>query len=280
METMADLANKVFADSNNGIHYDFYLSRDMSVIMEGITGGESDITNKLTVRDFSGLQINKDIANVLKSKYATHQNGTNNDATIDKLSLTSNPKSAFAYCYNKNKRNSDGIVEEDNIKWHLPAIDEIEDIAVGAYDEFDKVFQNKKYWSCQPAYELRGMNISILQKKLWGSGFNDEGSLTGNYFIDDIDRARATSVVVTIDNGAQIVTNIGSSAPGKSGTQNGQAAFNWTLTEYDESNSKLTNFVEVSPAITESDFNKQSSLGNLPRTSKNRIRAVYRTGTK
>ena len=278
MDTMADLANKVFADGNNAIYYDFYLSRDVTSLMDGITGNSNDITNKLTIRDFSGIDMNKDIAKVLKAKYPNDQvEGVNNTATIDKLRLTDSPRSAFAYCYNKNKRKDDGTIDTDQIRWFLPAIDEIEEIAAGAYDEFDKVFQNKKYWSCQSAYDLRSMNISILQKKLLSSGYNTEGTLTGNYFIDDTDRARATSVIVTIGtDGKQSVQNIDSNAPRKSGTQNGQAVFNWTLTQYDEANSKLTDFVHVTPAITDSEY----PAGNLPRTAKCRIRAVYRSGTK
>ena len=277
MDTMADLANKVFADGNNAIYYDFYLSRDVTSLMDGITGNSSDITNKLTIRDFSGIDMNKDIAKVLKAKYPNDQvEGVNNTATIDKLRLTDSPRSAFAYCYNKNKRKDDGTIDTDQIRWFLPAIDEIEEIAAGAYDEFDKVFQNKKYWSCQSAYDLRSMNISILQKKLLSSGYNTEGTLTGNYFIDDTDRARATSVIVTIGtDGKQSVQNIDSNAPRKSGTQNGQAVFNWTLTQYDEANSKLTDFVHVTPAITDSEY----PAGNLPRTKSCRIRAVYRSGT-
>ena len=277
LDTMADLANKIFADSDNAIHYDFYLSRDSAHLMDGITGNSSDITNKLTIRDYSGIDMNRDIATVLKEKYPNDQIGiSNNDATIDKLELTDNPNSAFAYCYNKNRRNANGVVE--NIKWFLPAIDEIEEIAAGAYDEFDQVFQNKKYWSCQSAYELRAMNLNILQKKLFGSGYNNEGSLTGNYFIDDLDRARATSVIVTLGtDGNTNVTNITSNAPKNSGTQNGQAVFNWTLTDYDEENSRLTDFIKATPAITEADFNLVP--GNRHRTDKCRVRAVYRSGT-
>lgn len=278
LETMADLANKVFADSDQAIHYDFYLSRDEASLMDGVTGNGSDITNKLTIRDYSGIDMNKDIAAALKNKHPEDQLGNNNDATIDKLKLTEDPQSAFAYCYNKNKRDEDGIIDVDDIKWHLPAIDEIEEIASGAYDEFDQVFQNKKYWSCQSAYELRAMNLSILQKKPLSSGYNNSGSLTGNYFVDDVDRARATSVVATLGTDGKInVSTIPSNAPKKSGTQNGQAVFNWTLTDYDEGNSKLTNFEKATPAITEADFDLVR--GNLPRTEKCRIRAVYRSGT-
>jgi hypothetical protein len=279
-DSMADLANTVFASSNDDIyHYDFYLSRDITSIMEGISGNTNNITNKLTIRDYSGYQMNKELANTLKTKYSNHQNGSNSDATIDKLLLNDIPKSAFAYCYNKNKRKDDGTVDIASIRWYLPAIDEIEDIAAGAYDEFDKVFQNKAYWSCQTAYELRGMNLSILRERIIGSGTSNEGTLTGNYFIDDKDRARATSVVVVLENGEQKVNTISSSAPGKLGTQYGQAVFNQLGTRYLADESKLTNFVEANPPITEDDFKKDVAKGNLPRNKECRIRAVYRSGS-
>ncbi|MBQ5700762.1 MAG: hypothetical protein IIV68_01425, partial [Alistipes sp.] len=104
-----------------------------------------------------GIEFNREIAATLKA------NSDNPKAKIDGIILTEDPKSAFAYCYNKNKRNADGTIDINNIKWFLPAIDEIEDIALGAYDEFDKVFQNEKYWSCQtPTSNI----ISKLQQKI------------------------------------------------------------------------------------------------------------------
>lgn len=61
------------------------------------------------------------------------------------------------YCVNKNKRNSDGTIDYDNMTWYLPAIDEIEDICIGGYSEFE-VFQDKYYWSSQPAYRIGKMD--------------------------------------------------------------------------------------------------------------------------
>ena len=44
------------------------------------------------------------------------------------------PQSAVEYCGNKNKRNSDGTIDYDNMTWYLPAIDEIEDICTAGSD--------------------------------------------------------------------------------------------------------------------------------------------------
>ena len=265
IDSVEELANVVLSTGKDAIYYDFYLDRDLAELSNQ-TG-----TNILTIRNFSGFVFNQEIAETLK-------NSTDDNAKIDGIILTEDPKSAFAYCYHKNKRNSSGGVETQ--KWYLPAIDEIEEIAHGAYEEFDKVFQKQKYWSCQPAYDKRNMNLTIRQQKLFGSGYNNEGSLTGPYFIDNKERARATSIHIEIDDkGNEVPQNISSAVPGVSGTQLGNATFNWTLTKYVEDQSGLTTFEKVNPEITEQDY-KTKTPGNLPRTEKCRIRAVYRSGTK
>ena len=176
----------VIQGMNNAKHYDFYLTRDGWIL----SGSEKAEDYK---RDYSGLIFNEEIATTLKGNYAAQQTEHNEEkgylAQIEKLNLTQSPSSAFAYCYHKNKRNSSGVVEEQ--KWFLPAIDEIEDIALGAYDEFDRVFQNKKYWSCQPAYDKNrlSMNVMVLS---W-----NPGDVLADFYSDDLDRARATSVYTT-----------------------------------------------------------------------------------
>ena len=101
----------------------------------------------------------------------------------DTLELESIPRSAAEYCYNKNKRNSKGIVEKEN--WYLPAIGEIQHITQKAYTDF-LVFQSKSYWSSQPSYR-------------WNSGkyrpafFLPE--YTYEYRNDNVDYARTTKTV-------------------------------------------------------------------------------------
>ena len=238
--------------------YDFYLLRDVASLTE-------NQQNELEVRSYSGLTFNEEIAETLKTS-------SDSNAKIEGILLTEDPKSAFAYCYHKNKRNSDGYVVDQ--KWFLPAIDEIEDIALGAYDEFDKVFQNQKYWSCQPAYDIYKLNIIF---KVLGISF---GTLTADYYNDNLSRARATSVYTT--DGKNYLPLL-SGAPAYSGTQNGRAtldnkgsflkpnyglAFNMT-----QEGGYIKNEIPVSTY-------EEKVPGNLPRTEKCRIRAVYRSGTK
>ncbi|MBQ6613298.1 MAG: DUF4906 domain-containing protein [Alistipes sp.] len=240
----------VIQGMNNAKHYDFYLTRDGWIL----SGSEKAEDYK---RDYSGLIFNEEIATTLKGNYAAQQTEHNEEkgylAQIEKLNLTQSPSSAFAYCYHKNKRNSSGVVEEQ--KWFLPAIDEIEDIALGAYDEFDRVFQNKKYWSCQPAYDKNrlSMNVMVLS---W-----NPGDVLADFYSDDLDRARATSVYTTDGVNYQ---NIDSGVPGYAGTQGGTV--NWTTPSFGNYSSNTLDF---------SDY-----PGNLPRTESCRIRAVYRSGTK
>ena len=182
--------------------YDFYLPRDVS-------------NNSLTSREFAGYDMNCDIIKQLLSKH----NG-NDKAKINGVTLTEDAESALSYCYNKNKRdadgnvctiNGDGSVNSQNLKWYLPSIDEVEDIAKGAYGEFDRVFQGNLYWSRQPAYHQNKLIIDLYRGSYTGF-FNwqwyDSGSdFTGPFYEDDVNRARATRALTV--NG-QFASNISS----------------------------------------------------------------------
>ena len=229
--------------------YDFYLERDQfptDLLPDG-----TDLTKYS--RDHQGFQFNQQIADVLKVS-------TDSKAQIEGIKLTEDPKSAFAYCYNKNKRNSSGQVVEQ--KWFLPAIDEIEDIALGAYDEFNQVFQNKPYWSCMPAYDRNRLEMPLYTTQLklikWGTLYAD-------YYVDDLDRARATSVYTT-DGINYTPLDSGLPKNAYSGTQKGEMV--WTTPSIDPD--------DYTPQVV--DFS--SVAGNKSRTDYCRIRAVYRSGTK
>lgn len=63
------------------------------------------------------------------------------------IDLNTRPRGAAEYCYNKNKRNEEGQVEE--VHWYLPTISELEYALEAWYGTFD-VFQSKWYWSSNP----------------------------------------------------------------------------------------------------------------------------------
>lgn len=263
--SITDMANDALGDE---VHYDFYLPRDF----EDITL-TTDQKKELTIRPYSGYKFNQEIATYLKSEYSSHQQGVNGIATIDKLLLTENPQSAFAYCYNKNKRNPDGTINVKDIKWYLPAIDEIEEIAHGAYAEFDKVFQKEKYWSCQPAYNKESLKAKLVGKINWGTTY-----LLADYYIDNIDRARATSIEVVVEDGVEVPHNIPSDTPGYSGKKEGNANGQYGGFLGLELQSFKFDLTHTSITISESDYQKKP--GNKLRSDECRIRTVYRSGTK
>lgn len=124
-------------------------------------------------------------------------------AEIGELSLNENPQSAVEYCHNKNKRNASGIVED--VVWYLPAVDEIEDVIVGAYNEYHE-FQQYDYWSCQPSYHRCYFFMSWQNRT-----YTQNAQVAGNFdfYIDDTGRARATQAEFTgeIDaNGNPVLT--------------------------------------------------------------------------
>lgn len=137
--------------------YDFYTPLDESKVG----------TNGVTINTRAGHTFTRDIVST---------------AGIGPLKLNEKVESAVEYCYNKNKRNSSGVVTE--IKWYLPAIDEIEDIVKEAYGTFTD-FQNKYYWASQPAYDYYTYRYGGL------AGIN---AGNGEFFNDNLYSARATKV--------------------------------------------------------------------------------------
>lgn len=138
--------------------YDFYTPLDTSIV-----GTRGVVINERSGHSFTRKIIEKA--------------GINQQP----LKLTEKVSSAVEYCYNKNKRNSQGLIDANDIKWYLPAIDEIENIVMGAYGTFTD-FQDKFYWSSQPAYRHYAYNVTGLP------------SGSGSFFNDNVNNARATKV--------------------------------------------------------------------------------------
>ena len=261
-------SNELFSKSGKEPYFDFYMSRDNFPVNKL----DSNVDKTLYARDYKGIEFNKEIAATLKAS-------TDPKAKIDGIILNEDPQSAFAYCYHKNKRNGSGVVETQ--KWFLPAIDEIEDIALGAYEEFDRVFQNRKYWSCQPAYESNNVTIHPIYYTwvLFGSTYIDYSryiTMDGEFFNECLTRARATSVITTDGKNYQ---NIQSGLPDNmssgiltvttyiEGNRDGETSTDWKPSNIDYSNTIFAN-------------PNGEYRGNSSRDEVCRIRAVYRSGTK
>lgn len=227
-------------------YYDFYVKKH-----------DSEATG--TLWEYNGYDFMNNIINDINTKNDENRL-TGVDATITILNLSTNPSSAVEYCYNKNKRNANGQVEE--INWYLPAIDEIEDIVMGGYSIF-QVFQNNYYWSCQPSYIRNYAYYNGPITSIFGGGAKH-----GPYYIDDVNYARATKVEYL---GNDRYTY----------TQSGVVADNYYHGWYHYE----LGFIEDDRIIESGNWNYgiQTTLGtisreegNHPRTKKNRIRCVRR----
>ena len=260
------LVNSALMSSDKSPYYDFYLSRDNA------PGGAE-------IRDFNGKQFNVEIAENLIDNYTDHQGESSTQkAKINGVKLDEDPLSAFAYCYNKNKRNekgevvyknSNGTWNTDNLKWYLPAIDEIEDIAEYGYG-VDEVFHENLYWSCQPAYARSTISIELWSRFSSGS-YDLNQTISGTYFEDYTSRARATRAKFT--NG-QFEEPVSSAIPDDAvyGTQSGTIKFTthiFTDTTIDENT--LDEYVPSSQVVDYSAY-----PGNKLRTDVARVRCVYK----
>ena len=265
---ISNSSESIFANSGKEPYYDFYLSRD------GFPTDKLDSSADKTeyARDYQGLQFNKEIAATLKAS-------TDPKAKIDGIILTEDPKSAFAYCYHKNKRNNSGQVVDQ--KWFLPAIDEIEDIALGAYDEFDQVFQNQKYWSCQPAYER---NLIVIEPASSNIDYYKYNTLEGNFFNDNTSRARATSIYTDGSGYSNIMSSIPDNVESGKLTSrvNVKVSIGWSGITVTQTGDPITDWDSSVVDYSDPVFANPNGeyRGNSPRTEKCRIRAVYRSGTK
>ena len=107
--------------------YDFYIKKYDSGIV--------DECGATKIREYAGQEFTSEIV-------------SNSKAGIEYLTMDKQASGAVEYCYNRNKRNSDGSV---NVVWYLPSADELEDFIVPAYSKFEE-FQENFYWTSQPAY--------------------------------------------------------------------------------------------------------------------------------
>lgn len=237
-------------------YYDFYLPREAKDISASLVNSN----NEYAGRRFSSAMIN----NIVKE--------------FNSLTLEKSPNSAIEYCLNKNKRNVSGNVQ--NQDWYLPAIDELEEIMVSGYSDFE-VFQDKMYWSCQPAFHK-----SYLHYQTTLANTTDFG---GDYYFENETSARATSAKYdaliddftytesgVINDGyyqylpASLSNIVSSSSPQI--ISNNIYSFNFKI---DYNYSFFGGPVNETRTLNKVEY----GLGYKPRSSVHRIRCVRNTGT-
>lgn len=227
--------------------YDFYITEAESNSKDYADKDGDGNKDEKFYHPYNGLEFTKKIINK-----AINTNASNGFpyAVANRL-LNDDADSAVEYCYNKNKRNSSGAVPT-NFNWYLPATDEIEHIVVGGYGEFD-VFQDKYYWSSQPAYVMKKWS-----GELWLLFFTSY--YNGILNVDNLEYARATKVDDSLN-----------SVPSGMSNPNETLAFGslWS------NNTPTPQFEDHTPTY---------DLGYKPRDLSvrndaiNRVRCVYRSG--
>lgn len=237
--------NDIIENSPTSPYYDFYMTRD-------------DPFSGITPRDYSGYVFNQEIIATLTSLYNDSSTAADVKAKVNlDVQLNADPVSAISYCYNKNKRQSSGSVSAADHNWYLPSIDEIEDITINGYSDFE-VFQNKLYWSCQPSFENNKINVKY-------HGIVTTSTADGAYKSDDVDRARSTRVSynATTDK----FENVSSAVTG-----------NTSILTADNGRAYSPDFTYTIAASGET-ISFEEHEGNKPRSNwKNRIRCVRNSG--
>lgn len=137
IEGYTPFVNAAIQDAGVKPYYDFY-----------IPSKDTDIDESLTKQSYGGWIFCDEIIRDINTKTNSSRD-TGYDGTIGTIAMDQLPSSAIEYAYNKNKRNSNGSIA--SFDWYLPAIDEMEEIMVGAGKYFDD-FVGQFYWSSQPSY--------------------------------------------------------------------------------------------------------------------------------
>ena len=163
----------------NPIKYDFYIGKHD----DDNPNSDTFTADGGTLHNFAGWDFTKEIAK-------------NSNAGFTKLTMEETANSAVEYCYNRNKRQADGTIKEEDIVWYLPSADELEDFIVPAYSTF-KEFQDNYYWTSQPAYIRNAFYYEYFDGSQ--SDSNREDTYVFVTYEDNKTHARATKVVY--DNG-------------------------------------------------------------------------------
>ena len=173
-ETNSDWTSYINA---NPLKYDFYVGKhdDDNEVSDEYTkhGG--------TLHNYAGQDFTREIA-------------TYSNSGVAYLTMDKQASGAVEYCYNRNKRNSDGSV---NVVWYLPSADELEDFIVPAYSTFEE-FQDNYYWTSQPAYVRNAFYYEYYDGSQ--SNSNREDTYVFIAYEDNKTHARATKVAYTDSN--------------------------------------------------------------------------------
>ncbi len=255
-------------------YYDFYISKYDATDATS-SGG--------TLHSYEGYDFCKEIIQVVNGE---GKHDTDSDNNIDVLQLNEQPRSAIEYCYNKNKRNANGQVvwlnsdettyNQSQLNWYLPAIDEMEDIIVSEYGNSGMKtysrfldFQNKYYWSSQPAF---------IKNFAYYQGIINSRDKWGAMYIDNVNNARATKVNYSADNGFDYARSGINLIKDDAGNDVYYKAWHYVLggifgtNTYDPEDGTVT--IDDRITITLQEISTQAQPGYKARNSMARVRCV------
>lgn len=244
------------------LKYDFYVPKHDKEI----------VSSKAIFHPFNGYDFFYDIVDDINANNTNRD--TKFDGRINDLPLSEISTYAIEYCYNRNKRQRNGMVANDYRKWYLPAIDEMEDIMMGGHNYFDE-FHGKFYWSCQPSYVPNYAYFDGWVSKNTGSYYIDDRGVynddSGNSIKKNVGYARATKAI------HKSGTMYDYAPSGASGYEDGIRMYTklgWSgLTgDYEFKYSGTLNNKSLNTFTREEDLETQ---GNHKRSTKHRVRCVY-----
>lgn len=156
---------------NNPIKYDFYIGKHD----DDNESSDTHTKDGGTLHNFAGQEFTREIAE-------------NSNSGIKYHTMEEPAQSAVEYCYNRNKRNDNGTVD---VQWFLPSADELEEIIIAGYSRFEE-FQDKYYWTSQPAYKR---NAFYYEYHTGSRNSSAQDTYVFTVYEDNTEYARATKVV-------------------------------------------------------------------------------------
>lgn len=267
--------NTYVAD-NPLLKYDFYI------------GKYDTFADNSVLHNYAGKHFTEDI-------YEKSKGG------VKVITMAEQASGAVEYCYNRNKRKTDDTGAVAAVEWYLPSADEMEEIIVAGYSSFHE-FQNKYYWTSQPAYIRNAFYYEYRERE---NSYYATDAYAFVAYEDNTGYARATKVLALgndqfdyAKSGLNKTPEITHDMDDNCIRQNAEVLegsyfnvmYGWyrkgsgntstkTMTTDDHFNSRKDNTAGKRYHVHLGHLYDMTQEGYQERTKINRVRCVYRSGT-